>query len=337
MSKLIVVVGITGNQGGSVAHRFLQDSNYRVRGVTRNPEAPKAKEFATRGVEIVQADLDEAKSLKKAFNKANVIFAVTNYWEPFFRPDCRQEAQEAGISCREHASHVEYRHGKNIADAAATEVDTLLPNGFLVSTLSHAGKCSKGAFKELYHFDAKADIFPDYVGSKHPGLASKMSCIQTGYFFTSYRLIPDLYLKKLSDGSFQMSLTTNPDKPAPHLDVVADMGNFVYAVSHRSPGGHYMAEGSTCSWSDWVRIWGEITDQKASYRHVTPRQMIDMAPDKEFGREVAEMFMYTSNPGYDGGMELITAADMRKEGIDCPMTSLEDFVRKTDWTDILSQ
>lgn len=84
-----------------------------------------------------------------------------------------------------------------MADAAATVVDTLLPNGFLVSTLSHAGRCSQGIFQELYHSDAKADIFPDYVNDKYPALAAKMSCIQTGYLFTSYRLIPDLYLKKV--------------------------------------------------------------------------------------------------------------------------------------------
>ena len=198
MPKLIVVVGITGNQGGSVAERFLKDSSYRVRGLTRNPETPKAKEFAAQGVEIVRADLDDVESLKKAFDSANVIFTVTNYWEPFFRPDCRQEAQEQGISCRRYAYDVEYRHGKNMADAAATVVDSLEPNGFLVSTLSHAGKCSKGTFEELYHFDAKADIFPDYVNNNHPNLAAKMSCIQTGCFFTSYRLLPDSYVKKVN-------------------------------------------------------------------------------------------------------------------------------------------
>lgn len=184
MSKLIVVIGITGNQGGSVAHRFLKDSNYRVRGVTRNSDGPKTKGFTAQGVEIVQADLDDVKSLKIAFEGANVIFTVTNYWEPFFRPDCREEAREQGISCRKYAYDVEYRHGKNMADAAATVTATLEPNGFLVSTLSHARKCSKGTFKELYHFDAKAHIFPDYVNENHPILAAKMSCIQTGYFFS---------------------------------------------------------------------------------------------------------------------------------------------------------
>jgi hypothetical protein len=63
--------------------------------------------------------------------------------------------------------------------------------------LSHAGKCSGGMFKELYHFDAKADVFPDYVTENHPELASKMSCIQTGYFTSSHRLIPDAYMGKV--------------------------------------------------------------------------------------------------------------------------------------------
>lgn len=117
---------------------------------------------------MVQTDLDDPDSLKKAFKGANVIFSVTNYWEPFFRPDCRKEAEETGISPREYAYDVEFLQGKNIADAAVTTVDTLDENGFPVSTLSHADKCSDGKFQELYHFDAKADIFSAYVKKKHP-------------------------------------------------------------------------------------------------------------------------------------------------------------------------
>lgn len=197
MPKLICVIGVTGNQGSSVALRFIKDANYRVRGLTRNPASAKAQELAALGIEIVQAELNDVQSLKDAFAGANLIFSVTNYWEPFFRPDCRQEAAAQGISCRKYAYNVEYQQGCNIADAAAATVDTLEPNGFLVSTLSHAGECSHGAFKELYHFDAKADVFPNYVNEKYPSLSSKMSCIQTGYFMTSYRLVPSAYFAKV--------------------------------------------------------------------------------------------------------------------------------------------
>lgn len=69
---------------------------------------------------------------------------MTNYWEPFFRPDCRATAAEQNISCRRHAYDVERRQGQNVADAAATVVDSLAENGFLVSTLSHAGRSTRG-------------------------------------------------------------------------------------------------------------------------------------------------------------------------------------------------
>jgi hypothetical protein len=200
--KLVVVVGATGNQGGSVARRFLQDSSYAVRGLTRDTSSAAASELAALGVDMVRADLDDVDSLKAAFAGANVIFSVTNYWEPFFRPDCRAKAQELGITCRRYAYDVEYQQGKNIADAAATVVGSLDENGFLASTLSHAGKCSNGRFKDLYHYDAKADVFPDYVAATHPKLAAKMSCIHTGFFTTSHRILPEAYFKQVSLSSF---------------------------------------------------------------------------------------------------------------------------------------
>ncbi|KAI1349391.1 hypothetical protein F5Y01DRAFT_327463 [Xylaria sp. FL0043] len=337
MPKLICVVGVTGNQGGSVAQRFLKDPAFKVRGLTRDPTSEKAKQLAAEGVELMQADLNDVQSLKNAFKGANLIFSVTQYWEPFFRPDCRQEAQAQGISCREYAYNVEYQQGRNIADAAASTIDSLEPNGFLVSTLSHAGICSKGVIKEAYHFDSKADVFPLYVNEKYPALAAKMSCIQTGAFMTSYRLLPTVWYAKQPDGSYLISLTTRADRPVPHLDVNADMGNFVYAVAQRPPGGHYMAAGESCSWSEVARQWGEITGQKAGYKQIKEDEFIALVPDAEFGKEVSDMFTYCTEPGYDGGMDLVTAEGMRKAGIDCPMTSLKEFVKKEDWSSVITQ
>ena len=205
--KLIVIVGATGNQGGSVARRFLQDPTYQVRGLTRNPSSEASLALIALGAEMVPAELDDLTTLIPAFAGANLIFSVTQYWEPFFRPDCRAQAKELGVSCRRYAYDVEYRQGKNIADAAAATVDTLDENGFLVSTLSHAGGCSEGRYKELYHFDAKADVFPKYVDEKWPELAAKMSCIHTGFFFTSYRILPTAYFHKVCLGFFQFSCT----------------------------------------------------------------------------------------------------------------------------------
>lgn len=123
----------------------------------------------------------------------------------------------------------------------------------------------------------------------------------------------------------------------PFLDVNADTGNFVYAVAQRPPGGHYMAEGQSCDWTEYARIWSEVTGQKAIYKQLSEDEFIPMIPDPEFGRELADMFTYSTDPGYDGGMDLIKAEDLRKAGIDCPMTSLKDFIKKEDWSAVLAQ
>lgn len=201
--KLVVVVGATGNQGGSVARRFLREGadRFRVRGLTRDPSSGPAKDLAALGADVVRADLNDVHSLKAAFEGANVIFSVTNYWEPFFPPNIeasRAQVKALGLGgVREYAGRVELAQGRNIADAAAATVDSLDVNGFIASTLSHAGRCSGGRFKELYHFDAKAEVFPYYVREKHPALAAKMSCVQTGYFMTSHRILPNSYFVKV--------------------------------------------------------------------------------------------------------------------------------------------
>ncbi|KAF2240370.1 NAD(P)-binding protein [Trematosphaeria pertusa] len=337
MTKLICVIGATGNQGGSVARRFAQDPDYKVRGITRNPSSEAAQALVSEGIDVVAADLDDPPSLAAAFEGANLIFSVTNYWEPFFRPDCRQKAAEQGISCRRYAYDVEYRQGKNIADAAATVVDSLVENGFLVSTLIHAGKASRGKFKELYHFDAKADIFPEYVEEKYPKLAKKMSCVHTGYFMTSYRILPECYFAKQADGSFQTRFATVPNEPTFHLDVNTDTGPFVYAVAQMPPGKTYMACGTICSWTDFSATWSRVTGVPASYKQVTREEMMEAVPDRMLAEETTDMFEYTSELGYAGGAEVLLAEDLRKAGIECPMTSLEDWMKKHDWSDVLNK
>ena len=311
--KIIAIIGATGNQGGSVAQRFLQDPDWHVRGITRNISSPAAQSLKSKGAEVIAADLDDIDSLKAALPGANLIFSVTNYWEPFYRPDCRAKAEAAGISCRKYAYDVEYQQGKNIADAAAATVESLAPNGFIASTLSHASKSSKGKYKKLYHFDAKADVFPDYVSAKHPALAAKMSCLQTGYFTSSYKLAPQAYFGKQADGSFVMRFPTDPNKPVQHLDVNADTGNYVYAIAQLPPGKSYMAAGTVCSWNEYVRLWNEVTGAKGRYQQITLEQFAQASPDEPSGWEIGEMFEYSSDPGYDGGdKDLLYVEDIRK-------------------------
>jgi len=83
--KTIAIVGATGAQGGGLARAILQGSGGPVhaRALTRNPGSDKAKELARLGAEVIEADLDDLESLKRAFRGANGAYCVTNYWEHF--------------------------------------------------------------------------------------------------------------------------------------------------------------------------------------------------------------------------------------------------------------
>lgn len=66
MSKIIAVTGATGAQGGSVC-RIMGKAGWKVRAITREPSGDKGKALAAEGYEVVQANIDDIDSLKKAF------------------------------------------------------------------------------------------------------------------------------------------------------------------------------------------------------------------------------------------------------------------------------
>jgi len=80
--KIIAVVGATGAQGGGLVRAILEDKNgpFEARAITRDVNSEKAKELAEAGAEVVAADVDDVKSLKKAFDGAHGAFCVTFFW-----------------------------------------------------------------------------------------------------------------------------------------------------------------------------------------------------------------------------------------------------------------
>lgn len=265
---------------------------------------------------MVQADLHDPSTLIPAFKGATLIFSVTDFWAPFFNPVNQQNAADLGISIGEYAYRLELEQGKNIADAAAdpSVLHGLDKTGFIASTLSSARECSKGKYTKLWHFDSKADVFPNYVEEKHPELAKKMSCMQTGYFMSSWRYNPRWWPGKKPDGSgFEMTFTTPADARVPLLSVRDDTGSFVDALSKLPPRKTAMAAGDWVTWPEYMERWADgmgIEREKVGYRQISVEEMAEgMGP---FGVEVAEMYEYSGWPGYDGGVELLKVDNLRR-------------------------
>ncbi|KAJ4304665.1 hypothetical protein N0V90_000192 [Kalmusia sp. IMI 367209] len=108
---LLVILGATGTQGGSVISHFLSlfPSPYTLRGITRNPTSPNSISLASLGVEVVAGDFDDPASLDTAFKGASVIFSVTDFWKSYANPSLHK------LSGGKY-SHVYHFDGKAIAE-----------------------------------------------------------------------------------------------------------------------------------------------------------------------------------------------------------------------------
>ncbi|KAF9510668.1 hypothetical protein BS47DRAFT_1395760 [Hydnum rufescens UP504] len=72
--KVVVIVGSTGVQGGSVARTLLNDGTFAVRALTG--DANIAQDFKALGAEVVAADTEDVESLKKEFRDAWGVFGL---------------------------------------------------------------------------------------------------------------------------------------------------------------------------------------------------------------------------------------------------------------------
>ena len=84
-ARTIAIVGATGAQGGGLVGAITADRSgeFAARALTRSPGSAKAAALAAAGVDVVAADTDDVESLKRAFDGADAVFCLTNYWEHF--------------------------------------------------------------------------------------------------------------------------------------------------------------------------------------------------------------------------------------------------------------
>ena len=207
-SKIIAVVGSTGAQGGSLVEAILNDPNggFAARAITRDRTSDKARAIAAKGAEVVQADLDDVESLRKAFAGAYGVYAVTNFWEHF-------------------SGEKEKAQAKNIADAA----EAAGVSHVIWSTLEDTRKLMKAddrrmpMLQEKYrvpHFDAKAEANAYFKGLPTTFLV-------TSFYWDnlySFGLAP----KKGADGRYEWTFPMGDSKLAGMA--AEDIGKSAYGI-----------------------------------------------------------------------------------------------------------
>jgi uncharacterized protein YbjT (DUF2867 family) len=100
-SKLILVTGATGQQGGAVATALLTKGQ-KIRVMSRTPE--KASALAKAGAEVVKGNLTNASDLQAALRGVHGVFAMSTPFEAGMDQEVRQgimmadAAKQAGIA-----------------------------------------------------------------------------------------------------------------------------------------------------------------------------------------------------------------------------------------------
>jgi uncharacterized protein YbjT (DUF2867 family) len=186
ITKTILVTGATGQQGGAVARQLLKQPSFAVRALTRDPAKPAARVLAQAGAELVQGDLDDPASVKRAMEGAGGVFSVQNFMETGFDGEIRQ--------------------GKALADAAKAAGVQHFVYSSVVSADRHTG---------LPHFESKWQIEQHIVESGLSHTILRPAFFMQNWF--SYMREPIL------NGTLPLPL--NPQTPLQQISV-QDIGAF---------------------------------------------------------------------------------------------------------------
>lgn len=276
MSKILVVFGVTGQQGGSVAKYVINDpelsSIYKVRGVTRDSSKPSAKALLQDGVELVNADMENKESIKHAMKGADTVFAMTS-------------------ATYELASKQEKTQGERLVDAAVEENVKY----FIWSTLPHVEKISEGKILDVLHFDQKAEV-EQYLRSK----PIKSAFFAPAMFMQNFSA--EFGPRPLGDGTYGIFNTVNPETKVPLIDITSDTGKFVGAIlanPDRYEGKVISAAADLYTMNEVAKTISELTGKTVKYNQVTEEVYRGFLPPQA-ANDIVAMFKYFNDNGYFG-------------------------------------
>lgn len=302
--RRLVVFGVTGQQGGSVANYVLDDpelsKQYKVRGVTRDPSKPAAQALLQKGAEIVQGDADDAESLKRVLKCAHTVFAIT-----VSVTDKVDKSQEVA-------------QGKAIADAAvAAGVQYVI-----FSTLPDVSKISNGKITSVEHFDLKAQI-ETYVR----GIAVDSAFYAPGYFMQNFLGL--MAPQPMGDGTFAINNLMDPQTLLPLIDIASDSGKFVGAIlaePQKFVGKTVSGATQLTSVEEIVKEMNRVWGKTIKYNRV-PEEVIRGFMPPEIADMLVGMFVYYQDFGYYGPQtkDTVQEATQTARG---KLTTFEEFISK---------
>ena len=253
--KKIVVFGSTGAQGGGLARAILSDPNsqFQVRAVTRNADSEKAKQLEALGAEVVEADIDDKKSIVNVLKGAYGAFFVTFFWDHFSPEKEYLQAKSMAEAAKEtNMTHVIWSTLEDTRNWVPVEDDRL-------PTL-------QGKYK-VPHFDAKGEANQCFLDSG----------VNTTFLIASFYWENLIYFgmgpQKGPDGKFAITFPMGDKKLA---GVAAeDIGKCAYGIFKKGlelSGKTVGIAGDHLSCSEMAVSLSKALDIDVKYNQVSPEQ-----------------------------------------------------------------
>ena len=270
--KIIAVLGATGNQGGGLVDAILADPDgpFTVRAITRDAGSAKGRVLASRGAEVVEADLGDVDSLRRAFTGAHGAYVVTNYWESM---SPRVELAQAGNAARAaRDAGVEHVIWSTLED---TRADLPLDDPrFPVLEESYT----------VPHFDAKAEADQVFLD-----LGVPTTFLRTTFYWEAF--LQGFAPQRGEDGRLVLGL---PMAGSPLAGIAsADIGRVALAIFTRGKefiGATVSIAGENLTGVQMAEAFAELYGEPVDYRPPTYDQF--RALPIPAAAEIGNMFQY---------------------------------------------
>jgi uncharacterized protein YbjT (DUF2867 family) len=225
--------------------------DFAARALTRDVNSEKARELAKLGAEVVQADVGDLESLKRAFAGAYGAYCVTFFWA-HFSPE--KELAEA-TAMAEAARHASLKH---VIWSTLEDTRKWVPLG------DNRMPTLMGRYK-VPHFDAKGEA--DKVFSE---LGLPVTFLLTSFYWDNF-IFFGMGPKKGPDGKLAITLPMG-DKKLPGI-ASEDIGKCAYGIFKK--GQEYVGKtvgiaGEHLTGTQMASALTKVLGQAVSYNSVTP-------------------------------------------------------------------
>ena len=282
--KIIAVVGATGAQGGGLIRAILADRQgpFTARAMTRNTGSDPARELASQGAEVIEADLDDETSVRKAFDGAYGAYVVTNFWaqrtpeQEHARTRAQMELDQAATAARA-AKDTELRH------VVWSTLEDTRPH---FQRLGIEVPDALGSYK-VPHFDGKGEANGFFTA-----LGVPTTFLQTTFYYEAF--LQGQGPHPNDNGELVLSLPMADNKLA--LIAGEDIGKTALGVFRRGRqfiGKTVSIAGTIATGEELAAMFTAALGEKVIYRPLTTDQM--RASGQPGAVEVANMFQFYSD------------------------------------------